>query len=68
MQQTLAPVLPIRPQAALSPSDEAWAARVAAMAYRFGVGTRGVRRMMTGFPRECVDAAVSELAAIAGAA
>lgn len=65
---SLAPVLPIRPQATLSPSDRAWASRVAAMAYQFGVGTRGVRRMMTGFPSECVDATVSELAAIANGA
>jgi hypothetical protein len=48
----------------LSPSDRAWAARVAAMAYGFGVTPRGVRRIMAGFPSECVDAAVSALAAL----
>lgn len=50
--------------AELSPSDAAWASRVAAMAYQFGITPRGVRGMMAGFPSACVDAAVSALAAL----
>jgi hypothetical protein len=48
----------------LSPSDEAWAARVVAMAHRHGMAPRGVREMMAGFPPECIAAAVSALAAL----
>jgi hypothetical protein len=48
----------------LSPSDEAWASRVAAMAHRYGMAPRGVREMMAGFPPECIAAAVSALAAL----
>jgi hypothetical protein len=65
----LAPVTDLHPQAApLSPTDEDWAARVAAVAYRFGVTPRGARGMMAGFPSECQAAVMAELAAIAGAA
>jgi hypothetical protein len=48
----------------VSPSDQAWASRVAAVAYRFGMAPRGVREMMAGFPPECIAATLSALAAL----
>jgi hypothetical protein len=69
MKQSLAPALPIRAQAALSPAGEAWASRVAATLHRFGVKPRGARRMLAGeFPSECQAVVMAEMAAIAGAA
>lgn len=68
MTATIAPVLPIRPQAPLSPTDEAWASRVAAVLYRFGVKPRGARRMTAVFPDECQAAVMAELTAMANGA
>lgn len=65
---TLAPVTVLHPQAPLSPTDEAWASRVAAVLYRFGVKPRGARRMTAVFPDECQAAVMAELTAMANGA
>ena len=64
---TIANVLPIRPQAALppAPSDEDWAAYIAGWAYLYRMDAQKVHGIMTGLPTECEALVMSELAALA---
>lgn len=68
MTATVTQLRPDLPQAPLSPTDEAWASRVAAVLYRFGVKPRGARRMTAVFPDECQAAVMAELTAMANGA